>query len=203
MTKWIFLLLVLSMVNVQAQTAFEILNGNQATHYMNYIQKDLDSAARWNIFSLNRFTSYYTLPNLSNMSQELQLTYQFNPWLGLSAGGGYYNNIFLPTIGLSLSYMNQSQDFFLQLYPTLTVLKNTVFPTLFGLIGYNPMFNEYWGISTQTIFSVEGQNSQWLIRVGANYKSRWQFGIGSDVNIQSTVPKLTNNYGLFVRFNML
>jgi hypothetical protein len=43
-------------VSTRAQIVLEALAGNQQAHYINYIDKDLDSTAKWNIFNLNRFT---------------------------------------------------------------------------------------------------------------------------------------------------
>ncbi|MBU3664112.1 MAG: hypothetical protein FGM41_13090, partial [Bacteroidetes bacterium] len=119
--RTILFMTVFSLVSssIRAQIALEALAGNKQAHYINYIDKDLDSSAKWNFFNLNRFTVDYKDKALNNVSIEGQLTYQFRPWIGLSAGGGFYGELFVPTIGLSLAYMNKKEDFFIQMYPTI------------------------------------------------------------------------------------
>ena len=140
-------------ISIRAQIVLEALAGNKEAHYINYIDKNLDSSAKWNFFNLNRFTVNYKDKALNTVSIEGQLTYQFKPWLGVSAGGGFYGNLFVPTIGLSLSYINKKEDFFLQMYPTIGFAEGQVAPSILGLIGYAPKFSKSWGLSSQIIFS--------------------------------------------------
>jgi hypothetical protein len=194
----IFLMVCLS---IRAQNVLEVLAGNQQAHYINYFDKDLDSTAKWNFFNLNRFTVYYKDKALNNVSIEGQLTYQFKPWVGLSAGGGFYGELFVPTIGLSLSYMNKKEDFFIQIYPTIGFAEGQVAPSVLGIIGYSPKFSKSWGLSSQIIFSADPVEASQIIRMGANYKDMVQFGIGIDM-LQNFETKNSNyNFGPFIRFN--
>jgi hypothetical protein len=194
----IFLMVCLS---IRAQNVLEVLAGNQQAHYINYFDKDLDSTAKWNFFNLNRFTVYYKDKALNNVSIEGQLTYQFKPWVGLSAGGGFYGELFVPTIGLSLSYMNKKEDFYIQIYPTIGFAEGQVAPSVLGIIGYSPKFSKSWGLSSQIIFSADPVEASQIIRMGANYKDMVQFGIGIDM-LQNFETKNSNyNFGPFIRFN--
>ena len=194
----IFLMVCLS---IRAQNVLEVLAGNQQAHYINYFDKDLDSTAKWNFFNLNRFTVNYKDKALNNVSIEGQLTYQFKPWIGLSAGGGFYGELFVPTIGLSLSYMNKKEDFFIQIYPTIGFAEGQVAPSVLGIIGYSPKFSKSWGLSSQIIFSADPVEASQIIRMGANYKDMVQFGIGIDM-LQNFETKNSNyNFGPFIRFN--
>ena len=194
----IFLMVCLS---IRAQNVLEVLAGNQKAHYINYFDKDLDSTAKWNFFNLNRFTVNYKDKALNNVSIEGQLTYQFKPWVGLSAGGGFYGELFVPTIGLSLSYMNKKEDFFIQIYPTIGFAEGQVAPSVLGIIGYSPKFSKSWGLSSQIIFSADPVEASQIIRMGANYKDMVQFGIGIDM-LQNFETKNSNyNFGPFIRFN--
>ena len=194
----IFLMVCLS---IRAQNVLEVLAGNQQAHYINYFDKDLDSTAKWNFFNLNRFTVNYKDKALNNVSIEGQLTYQFKPWVGLSAGGGFYGELFVPTIGLSLSYMNKKEDFFIQMYPTIGFAEGQVAPSVLGIIGYSPKFSKSWGLSSQIIFSADPVEASQIIRMGANYKDMVQFGIGIDM-LQNFETKNSNyNFGPFIRFN--
>lgn len=194
----IFLMVSLS---IRAQIVLEALAGNKQAHYINYFGKDLDSTAKWNFFNLNRFTVNYKDKALNNVSIEGQLTYQFKPWIGVSAGGGFYGELFVPSIGLSLSYLNKKEDFFIQMYPTIGFAEGEFAPSILGLIGYTPKFSKSWGLSSQIIFSVDPIEASQIVRVGANYKDEVQFGIGIDM-IQNFQTKILNfNLGPFIRFN--
>jgi|GEM_PF-1541610 hypothetical protein len=188
-------------VSTRAQIVLEALAGNQQAHYINYIDKDLDSTAKWNIFNLNRFTVNYKDKVLNTVSIEGQLTYQFKPWIGVSAGGGFYGELFVPTIGLSLSYMNKIEDFFIQMYPTIGFAEGQVAPSVLGIIGYSPKFSKNWGLSSQIIFSADPVEASQIIRIGANYKDKVQFGIGIDMLQNFETKNLNYNLGPFIRFN--
>jgi hypothetical protein len=197
-----FVITIFSMVGVSthAQIVLEALAGNQQAHYINYIDKDLDSTAKWNFFNLNRFTINYNDKVLNTVSIEGQLTYQFKPWIGLSAGGGFYGELFVPTIGLSLSYMNKKEDFFIQLYPTIGFAEGQIAPSILGLIGYTPKFSKSWGLSSQVIFSVDPIEASQILRMGTNYKDMVQFGIGIDMLQNFETKNLNYNLGPFIRF---
>jgi hypothetical protein len=188
-------------VSIRAQIVLEALTGNKQAHYINYIDKDLDSAAKWNFFNLNRFIVNYKNKALNTVSIEGQLTYQFKPWLGISAGGGFYGELFVPTIGLSLSYMNKKEDFSIQMYPTMGFTEGQVAPSILGLIGYNPKFSKRWGLSSQIIFSVDPNEASQIVRIGANYKDKVQFGIGIDMLQNFGTNNLNFNLGPFIRIN--
>lgn len=188
-------------LSIHAQVVLEALAGNKQAHYINYIDKDLDSTAKWNFFNLNRFTVNYKDKVLNTVSIEGQLTYQFKPWIGVSAGGGFYGELFVPTIGLSLSYMNKKEDFFIQMYPTIGIAEGQFAPSVLGLVGYTPKFGKSWGLSSQIIFSVDPIEASQIIRMGANYKDKVQFGIGIDMLQNFQAKNLNFNVGPFVRIN--
>jgi hypothetical protein len=188
-------------VCTRAQTVLEALAGDKEAHYINYIDKDVDSGAKWNLFNLNRFTVNYKDKALNTVSIEGQLTYQFKPWIGVSAGGGFYGELFVPTIGLSLSYVNKRADFFVQMYPTIGFTKELIAPSVLGFVGYTPKFSKNWGLSSQIIFSADPIEAAQIIRVGANYKDKIQFGIGVDIQQNFESGTVNLNSGPFIRYN--
>ena len=200
-TFFLMTIFLLVGANLRSQNVLEVLAGNKQAHYINYFNKDLDSTAKWNFFNLNRFTVNYKDKALNNVSIEGQLTYQFKPWIGLSAGGGFYGELFVPTIGLSLSYMNKKEDFFVQMYPTIGFAEGQVAPSVLGIIGYSPKFSKNWGLSSQIIFSADPVEASQIIRIGANYKDKVQFGIGIDMLQNFETKNLNYNLGPFIRFN--
>lgn len=201
-TLFIMTAFILVSLNSRAQMVLEALIGNNQAHHINYIDKDLDSTAKWNFFNLNRFTVNYKDKALNTVSIEGQLTYQFKPWIGLSIGGGFYGELFVPSIGLSLSFMNKKEDFFIQIYPTIGFLEGQITPSALGIIGYSPKFSKSWGLSSQIIFSADPFEASQIIRTGANYRDKIQFGLGLDMLQNFESKKLSNNIGPFVRFNI-
>lgn len=186
---------------IRAQIVLEALAGHKQAHYINYIDKDLDGSAKWNFFNLNRFTVNYKDKTLNTVSIEGQLTFQFKPWLGVSAGGGFYGELYVSTIGLSLSYLNKKEDLFIQMYPTIGIAEGHSSPSVLGLIGYTPKFSKSWGLSSQIIFSVDPFEASHIIRIGADYKDKIQFGLGMDMLQVFGSKNLNFNLGSFIRFN--
>ena len=198
-----FLVAILLLVSshIHAQIAFETLVGNQQGHYINYLDKDLESSGKWNFFNLNRFTVNYNDKAFNTVSIEGQLSYQFKPWLGISVGGGFYGKLFIPTFGLSLSYINKKEDFFVQMYPTIGLAERQFAPSALGIIGYIPKITKYWGLSSQIIFSLDPNEASQIVRMGANYKDKFQFGIGIDMLQNIQAKNFNFNAGPFIRFN--
>jgi hypothetical protein len=150
-----------------------------------------------------------------------QLTYQFNPWFGLSAGGGFDGQQFNPTLGLSLSYLNPKGDFLVTAFPTVQLAKPAALD-LFALINYCPVFNKTWGLFSQFIlgtnlglqkespdqkrqvlnFFTRHNASTQLMRLGLNYRQKFQFGIGADLAQFGMNEGSFENFGLFIRYQI-
>ena len=203
MKNFILVILLLSSnMLVRAQITIEGLGGNKYAHYISYTDKDLDSAKKWNYFNLNRFTVNYKNNALNTLSIEGQLTYQFKSWIGLATGGGFYDGFFIPTLGLSLSYSNEREYFFIQLYPTIGFFEKQIGPSLLGIIGYVPKLSKNWGISSQIIFSIDPSEVSQIVRFGLDYKYMMQFGLGIDMYQRLNTTTFNTNTGLFLRFNL-
>ena len=216
----VFVVLIMAQ-NAFGQIPVEILVGNKQTQFLNYWQKDIDSAKRFNFFSFTRFAIDHKDDAYNNFSIDGQLSYSLNNWLGLSLGGGYEGANFVPSIGLNLSYSNQKGDFFLETYPTLQLDKIKSL-SLFGVAGYNPKFNSKWGLFSQLIFSANLQidktamnpsrnilglftalqQSTELIRLGLDFKEKYQFGFGADLNQIYQNRADFENIGIFFRINL-
>jgi hypothetical protein len=202
MRKLVFIgLLLMIGSTTRAQNVYETLVGNKQTHYIHFLDMNLDSSAKWNFFNMNRFTVNYQDKTLNTVSIEGQLSYQFNNWFGISAGAGYYGEVFVPTIGLSLSFTNKKENLFVQMYPTIGLIENELSPSVLGIIAYNPKLNKNWGLTSQIIFSVDPFEASQIIRAGVNFKDKIAFGLGIDFaqNFQSKQSNL--NLGPFIRAN--
>lgn len=203
------------------QIPFEVMVGNKQTMNFGYIQKDLDSTGKWNIFSQGIFAVNYRDSSYNNISIDNQLTYQLNNWIGISAGGSFDGKKFIPSLGLSLSYINKKGDFFVTAFPTVQFDKPKTLD-LFALINYSPQFNNKWGLFSQLIigsnYGVQKEYpeqsrgvlglfthhniSNQLLRVGINYKQKFQVGVGADfAQFGMSEPKF-DNYGIFLRYQI-
>lgn len=199
---WMMVCFLCIAIGSRAQIACDFLAGNKMVHYINYIDRDLDSLGKWNFFNLNRFTAGYEDGKQNSVSIEGQLTYQIRSWIGVSAGGGFYGKSFVPTLGLSLSYANNTGDFFIQMYPTIGFSDGQGTPSALGLLAYNPKIGNDWGVASQLIFSFDFLESSQIIRVGASYKNKFQFGMGIDMLQQFEAKQYFRNVGPFFRINL-
>jgi hypothetical protein len=204
-----------------AQIPFEVMVGNKQTQYFGYVQKDLDSIGRWNIFSQSIFAINHKDSTMNSISVDGQLTYMLNNWLGIAAGGAFDGNKFNPTIGLSLTYVNKKRDFVITAFRTLQMAKPIALD-LFALINYSPQFNQKWGLFSQFIlgtnlglqkeypnqkrevlnFFTRHNGSTQLLRVGLNYKQKFQFGIGADLAQFGMNEGTFENFGIFLRYQI-
>lgn len=204
-----------------AQIPFEVMVGDKQTQYFAYIQKDLDSVGRWNVFSQGLYAVNYKDSTLNSISIDNQLTYQFNHWLGVSVGGSFDGLQFNPTLGLSLSYLNKKGDFAINAFPTFQFAKPRALD-LFALINYSPQFTKKWGLFSQFILGTnlglqkEDPNqerailniftrhniSTQILRVGLNYKQKFQFGVGADLAQFGMNEGALENFGVFLRYQI-
>ena len=214
-------ILIMTIRHAYAQIPFEVMAGNKQTLYFAYVQKDIDSIGRWNIFSQGLYAVNYKNNAFNSISIDNQLTYQFTNWLGLSAGGSFDGVKFNPTLGLSLSYINNKGDFAITAFPTVQLTKPLTLD-VFGLINYTPQFNKKWGLFSQFILGTnlglqkEDPNqkreilniftrhniSNQLLRIGLNYKQRFQFGLGADFAQFGMNEGKFSNYGIFLRYQL-
>jgi len=181
-----------------AQIPMEVLVGNRQVHYINYWQKNLDKAGKLNFFSLNRFLVDYKDSTLNSISFDGQLTKQFQDWIGISVGGSYEGGSFVPSLGLPLGYANRKETFLVETYPTFALFSRKVYFSLLGFMVYKPQFNQKWGMFSQLIFDPNTQ----LLRLGANYKQKFQFGLGADFFRLEEPTRNIQNLGLFLRYEI-
>lgn len=214
-------ILIMATQYVFAQIPLEVMVGNKQTQYFGYVQKDLDSIGRWNFFSQSIFAINHKDSTLNSISVDGQLTYMLNNWLGIAAGGAFDGNKFNPTFGLSLTYVNKKRDFVITAFPTLQMAKPIALD-LFALINYSPQFNQKWGLFSQFIlgtnlglqkeypnqkrevlnFFTRHNGSTQLLRVGLNYKQKFQFGIGADLAQFGMNEGTFENFGVFLRYQI-
>jgi len=93
---------------------------------------------------------------------------------------------------------------------------------VFGLINYSPQFNKKWGLFSQFIIGtnlglqkeIPNQKreilnvftrhniSNQLLRIGLNYKQKFQFGVGVDLSQFGMNEGNFENFGVFLRYQI-
>lgn len=188
-----------------AQIPFEVMVGHRQTQYYAFIQKNIDSSGQWNIFSQSFYSVHYTDVSLNAINIEGQITYQISDWFGISAGGGFDGNGFVPTIGLSVEYINEKQDFSATAFPTIQITKPLALD-VFALINFSPQFSHQWGLFSQAILGANvgtqyNSSLQW-IRLGLNYERKFQFGLAADFIQIPQEQFFSDNFGFFLRYQI-
>lgn len=189
---------------LKAQNAVEVFAGNEGTAFELLSSIDIDTAHKWNLFTVTRFEASYKKDDFSTpdfYTINPLLTYGITKNIGLSAGGHYDFGKFTPQAGFNLTYFNE-KGLFLNLFPTVEVQKNPNFE-LFGIINYSPRISENWKFYSQILFvtnfgTKEHNISSQLVRVGLDYKDL-QFGIGGNIREFSNQWVYSGNYGVFIR----
>ena len=215
MKRFLFwLLLGCCMPSAQAQMAFEAHRGTRQTQYFAFQQRSLDSAGRWNLFASQLYARWHESPDLAVIGLENQLSYQFLPWLGVSAGVAMGTDGFQPNVGLALDFANEKGDFFVSAYPTYALGKGGGLE-LFFVSQYAPQGKRLWapffqwigGLSTgfsnqlhEKQRSLQFTGAEHMLRLGLNYRQKWQFGLGLDWLRVPAVDLRLVNPGIFLRF---
>lgn len=202
----------------QAQTPVEMLVGDKYSNYISYWQKDLDTAGRFNFFSLTNFTVGHRDSQYNSISADGQFSYGVNQWLGISVGGAFDGSSFVPSAGLSLSYASRKGNLAVEMYPVVQLSDALAFDW-FGVVLYTPRFSARWGLFSQLIFTTNLQlsrtneyptrtilgmftrhtESRQLVRIGLDLNQTFQFGIGGDFAQFGASEGTLNNIGVFVR----
>lgn len=191
---------------LKAQNAAEVFVGDKGVAFELLSSNDLDTAHKWNLFTIARFETKYKKDNPSSpdfYTINPLLTYGFTKNFGLSAGGHYEFGKFIPQVGVNVTYFNK-KGLFLNVFPTVSI-EDKPNLELFGIINYSPRISDNWKIYSQIIvvsnFNTKEHNiSNQLIRLGLDYKS-FQFGIGGNIKEFSSQWLYSGNYGVFFRKN--
>ena len=200
----LLLLLTFNALLAEAQIPVLFFGGHEAAEFEFLWSKDIDQQGKFNLFNYTLFIADYNekQENFSNIWQVI--TYNVNKTWGIAAGGAFSNGEFSPQI--ALSYQVESNDLYVNLFPSVQYLpsEQTLGYAMFGLLFYQPKINDKWSAFSQLLFeplfSKDGHVSGFRqIRLGLNYQTLFQFGVG--INLTQTGNSFSNstNVGLFLR----
>lgn len=210
---FVFLWCLASCSISHAQMAFEAKAGSSQAQYFAFQQLQIDSVGRWGMFASQLYLKPYQAEATAFLSLENQLSYQLLPGIGLSAGLSMDGTQLRPNVGLALEYFNRRGDFFISAFPTwlpgaLGGLE------LFFVSEYAPQWNKSWGFFGQWIGGLNALRKQatvpnergfayagstHMIRLGFNYRQKWQLGWGVDLMHERGMKTWLALPGPFVR----
>lgn len=208
-----FFLALLMSLATHAQMAFEVKAGSGQAQYFAFQQLQIDSAGRWGMFASQLYLKPYQPEIPAVLALENQLSYQLLPGIGLSAGVAMGGAAFRANVGLALEYFNRKGDFYISAYPTW-VPGAAGSLELFFVSEYSPQWNSRWGFFGQWIGGIDAArkpmagsseptfryaSNSHFIRLGINYRQKWQAGWGADVLHERGMGKLLVLPGFFLR----
>jgi hypothetical protein len=196
--------LIFSITKIQGQIPAQLFFGNNSAEYNFLWYKDVDQNKKVSLFNFTYFTSNYTSSE-ENAYEIYQIaTYNITENWGIASGGRFFNNHLSPQIAISYQY--ETEVFYLNLFPTIQFLSNQkeVGYSVFGLLFYRPMINNTWKLFNQLTFepllNTKGRvYSYQQLRIGLEYKTLFQFGIGVNTEHFGREFNTNQNVGLFIR----
>ena len=200
----LLLLLIIKMTLVNAQIPVLLFAGHEASEIEFLWSKDIDQNKKFNLFNYTLFTVDYNEKKQNTSSIWQVITYNLNKTWGISGGGAFSNGEFLPQ--LAISFQVESKDLYFNFFPSLQYLPSDkkLGYAFFGLLFYQPKINEKWSVFSQLLFEPLFSNNGHVsgyqqVRLGLNYNSLFQFGMGVNLNQTGDSFENTTNLGVFLR----
>ncbi|MCU0323314.1 MAG: hypothetical protein MUE72_12915 [Chitinophagaceae bacterium] len=196
--------LLLSIDKIRGQIPAQLFFGHSAAEYNFFWYKDLDKNKKVSLFNFTYFVSNYN-SNEKNAYEIYQVaTYNFTKNWGIASGGRFFNNQFSPQVAISYQY--ETEEFYLNIFPTVQYLpsQKEAGYSVFGLIFYRPKINNTWKLFNQLTFEPLLNRSGHVysyqqLRIGVEYKTLLQFGIGVNSEHFGKEFSTNQNVGLFIR----
>jgi hypothetical protein len=202
--KKLLVLILLLPATLAAQLPVQIFGGHKAVEYNFLWFKDVDARGKFSLFNFTFFTVDYQ-DRAKNVYEIYQVgTFNFNKTWGLSGGGRFVSNEFAPI--MALSYQLTTRDLYLNLFPSVQYFGSTqtVSYSLFGLLFYRPKISDTWRLFNQLTFEPLFTARQHVfsyqqVRIGLEYKSLFQFGLGGNFDQVGSNFAFQYNLGVFIR----
>jgi hypothetical protein len=179
----------------------EFMAGNRYATINVVLSKNFSQTSRFGFFHLNTLTMNYSDKNKNDLA--LQNLLFFEPLKNFRiTGGAFYSTKpgFSPTAGIQ--YINAGKKWFILISPRINIESDPSFNN-FSIIRYKTRISEktilYTSLQALNIFDATGhiKSYQW-VRTGMEIKGT-QFGIAFNFDEFGPNPKITGNFGVFVR----
>lgn len=190
---------------VQSRTLAEAFFGHEALFFQLVVKKAFTPTSKFSFFTVASYTADYN-NDLSENSIVIpvQLSYSLGKGFGIMGGTDINSTSgFSAIVGPQFNY--SSKEFLAITVASIFLNTDNDFK-LFGLYEYKPAFNENWGLYTRAQFVVNqswrsGLNNQRYLYLRISLKNK-QFIFGTAANLEQSGPlkEMSENYGLFVRW---
>lgn len=200
----VFFAVIINFKLAYSQIPVQIFGNHKSIEYNFLWFKDIGTKQKINIFNYTYFTVDYG--NYSKNAYEIHqtVTYNLTQHWGLASGGRFTDGQFVPQI--AVSYQLQTEDLYLNLFPSFQYFnQHKKFGySLFGLLFYKPKINDCWRMFNQLVFEslYASKSNAYLyqqIRIGLEYNSIVQFGLGMNLEQIGLNNQFNSNFGVFVR----
>ncbi len=194
-------LLFASTLLVKAQPyPVDVTFGNKYGSVDFIFNKTFNENSRFGFFHLNTLEFNYTDANKNSIILQDLIFMETIKNLRIAAGAAYSKVGISPTA--SLQYIYGSKKTFILIAPRINIEKDPTYNVM-TILQYKPKINDklnlYARIKLLNIFDADGniKSYQWL-RLGLDVKVV-QFGLAFNLDEYGPNPKVSNNYGVFIR----
>lgn len=201
------ILVIFLMVNFisNAQVQLQSFAGNDGLQFSSIIQKNI--GAKTNYLGFSNYYSPYNSYEKGELESYNVLNYQLYKNLGIATGATFSSKDITPQIGFSWSVDKEKINF--NLFPAINYSLNhkEVGLGLYSLFEYTPKINKKWNsynmliVDSDFTFKEHTVSNQYL-RIGLEYKSKFQFGLGINFSENGDDFKFDNSYGIFMGYTL-
>jgi hypothetical protein len=188
--------------NTKAQPIpVEFMAGNRYASVNVVVIKNFSETSRFGFFHLNSLTMNYNDKTKDDLALQNLLFFEFMKNVRVT-GGAFYASVpgFSPTAGMQ--YINAGKKWFILFAPRVNIENDPSF-NVFSIIRFRTKITEhtrlYTSLQALNIFDVHGhiKSYQWF-RAGVETQG-FQFGLGANFDEFGAEPKLSTNFGVFIR----
>jgi hypothetical protein len=182
----------------------ELMAGSRYATIIVVADKKFTQSSKLGFFHINTIQVDYRVKVKNDFMMQDLLYFEPIKHFRITGGAFYGQPGFIPTVGLQ--YVKGGKDLFIIIAPRINLQKDLKYD-LFSILQYTPKLNDkiklYSRLQFLNLFSSSTniKSYQW-IRVGMEI-NEIQFGLAADFNEFGPHPKVTHNFGLFIRKEIL
>jgi hypothetical protein len=203
--KIIIIILIFIIYKSNSQVQLQSFVGNDGLQFSTIIQKNIDK--KLNYFNFTNYYSEYNRQNSGTLEIYNVINYQIYKNIGIAAGNTFNNTDIIPQIGLSWNVDKDNLNF--NFFPAINYSVNNKEAGLgiYTLLEYTPKISEKYNFYSMLIldsdFSFkEHSESNQYIRLGAEYKKKFQFGTGINLSEKGINYNFDTSFGVFLGYTL-
>ena len=190
----------------QAPIPVEMFFGDNSLNFEMVVSKKFSPTSKFGFFSVATYTADYNNKNEYSINIPVHLNYTFGKGFGVMGGTEIGNHSgFAPIVGPQHKYISKK---FLAITIASYSLNKDKNMELFGLYEYKPELNENWQFYSRLQFiykygfTADIHKKSFLhLRAGLKRNS-FVFGLGANLDQSGPNKDFTDNYGVFLRYEL-